>query len=184
LTATSLEVLAMACQTFPQGADRRSVDAAEFRRAMRNLASGVAIVATGADDSRRGLTVSSVASLCMDPPCLLVGINASSEAHDAILAHGSFAISLLGSGQQDLALRFAGRDGVKGDQRFATAPWDQGLLDVPVLRDAIGVVECELYQHQAVGTHGIFIGRIVATRGGDGGPLVNFQGALRTLLHS
>jgi len=52
----------MACQTFPQGADRRSVDAAEFRRAMRNLASGVAIVATGADDSRRGLTVSSVAS--------------------------------------------------------------------------------------------------------------------------
>ncbi len=151
---------------------------------MGNLAGGVAIVATGADADRRGLTVSSVTSLCMDPPCLLVGINASSETHDAILANGSFAVSLLGSDQQDLALRFAGRDGVKGAQRFTTAPWDQGLLDVPVLRGAIGAVECELYQHQAVGTHGIFIGRIVATRGGDGGPLVNFQGALCTLLHS
>ena len=145
----------MACQTFPQGAGRRSVDAAEFRRAMRNLAGGVAIVATGADDGRRGLTVSSVTSLCMDPPCLLVGINASSETHDAILAQGNFAISLLASGQEDLALRFAGRDGVKGAQRFATAPWGQGLLDVPVLREAIGVAECELYQHQSVGTHGI-----------------------------
>ncbi|RXH39407.1 flavin reductase family protein [Bradyrhizobium zhanjiangense] len=174
----------MAHQTFPQGADRHSVDATEFRRAMGNLAGGVAIVATGADADRRGLTVSSVTSLCMDPPCLLVGINASSETHDAILANGSFAVSLLGSDQQDLALRFAGRDGVKGAQRFTTAPWDQGLLDVPVLRGAIGAVECELYQHQAVGTHGIFIGRIVATRGGDGGPLVNFQGALCTLLHS
>lgn len=174
----------MACQTFPQGAGRDSVDATEFRRAMRNLAGGVAIVATGANNSRRGLTVSSVTSLCMDPPCVLVGINASSETHDAILANGSFAINLLGNGQQDLALRFAGRDGVKGTQRFATASWDQGLLEVPVLRDAIGVVECELHQHQAVGTHGIFVGRIVATRGGDGGPLVNFQGALRTLQHS
>ena len=82
--------------------------------------------------------------------------------------------------EKEVALRFAGRGGVKGDQRFATAPWGQGLLDVPVLRDAIGVLECELHQHQAVGTHGIFIGRIVATRGGDGDPLVNFQGALRT----
>lgn len=148
---------------------------------MGNLAGGVAIVATGVDTGRRGLTVSSVTSLCMEPPCLLVGINASSETHDAILAYGSFAVSLLGSGQQDLAMRFAGRDGVKGAQRFVTAPWDQGQLDVPVLRDAIGAVECELYQHQAVGTHGIFIGRIVAARAGDGGPLVNFQGTLRTL---
>jgi flavin reductase len=173
--------LAVNCRVFPQAADLRSVDAAEFRRAMSKLAGGVAIVATGADASRRGLTVSSVTSLCMDPPCLLVGINSNSETHEAILANGSFAVSLLGSGQQELALRFAGRDGAKGANRFATAPWDQGRLDVPVLRDAIGWLECVLYQHQAVGTHGIFIGRIVATREGDGDPLVNFQGALRAL---
>jgi flavin reductase (DIM6/NTAB) family NADH-FMN oxidoreductase RutF len=171
----------MSCQMFPQTADLNSVGAAEFRRAMSYLAGGVAIVTTGADSGRRGLTVSSVTSLCMEPPCLLVGINSSSETHDAILANGHFAVNLLGNGQQNLALRFAGRDGAKGIQRFETAPWDQGLLGAPVLRDAIAALECTLYQHQAVGTHGIFIGRIVATRGGDGDPLVNFQGALRTL---
>ena len=162
-------------------ADVRSVEAAEFRLAMRNLASGVAIVATGTDEARRGLTVSSVTSLCMEPPCLLVGINTSSETHDAILANGSFGVSLLGSDQQDLALRFAGRDGVKGFQRFQAAPWEEGMLGVPILRTAISSLECILHHHHIIGTHGLFVGRIVATRGGKGSPLVNFQGALRML---
>lgn len=167
----------MGCQM--QMTDFRSVEPAEFRLAMRNLASGVAIVATGSEIKRRGLTVSSVTSLCMEPPCLLVGVKSSSEAHAAILANGRFGVSLLGSGQEDLALRFAG--GANGIERFATATWEQGVLDVPLLGSAIGALECALHHHQVVGTHGVFIGRIVATRGGTGEPLVNYQGALRTL---
>jgi flavin reductase len=174
----------MGCQSFRQTTDFQSVEAAEFRQAMRNLASGVAIVATETEAGRRGLTVSSVTSLCLDPPCLLVGINSSSETHDAILASGRFGVSLLGSGQQDLALRFAGRDGAKGADRFEIGPWDQGVLGVPLLRTAISALECVLHGHQMVGTHGLFIGRIVATHRGDGTPLVNFQGELRTLPQS
>jgi flavin reductase (DIM6/NTAB) family NADH-FMN oxidoreductase RutF len=173
----------MGCQFFPVN-EARSVEAAEFRQAMRNLASGVAIVTTGAQTERRGLTVSSVTSLCMDPPCLLVGINLTSETHDAILASRRFAVSLLGDGQQDLALRFAGRDGIKGVERFETAGWQQGILDVPLLRSAISTLECVLHHHQVVGTHGLFVGRIVATCGREGDPLVNFRGALRTLPQS
>lgn len=168
----------MGCQ-IAQMTNFRSVEAAEFRLAMRNLASGVAIVATGTAATRRGLTVSSVTSLCVDPPCLLVCVNSGSETHAAILANGRFGVSLLGRGQQDLAQRFAG--GAKGAERFATAPWQQGVLDVPLLEPAIGALECVLHHHQVVGTHGLFIGRIVATRGGNGDPLVNYQGVLRAL---
>ncbi|WP_245309988.1 flavin reductase family protein [Bradyrhizobium jicamae] len=115
---------------------------------------------------------------------MLAGINACSETHDAILASGRFGVSLLGSDQRELAKRFAGRDGAKGVHRFDTAPWNQGVLDVPVLQSAISVLECVLHRHQVVGTHGIFIGRIVATRPGQGDPLINFRGELRTLPHS
>jgi flavin reductase len=174
----------MGCQSLHQTTDFRSVEASEFRQAMRNLASGVAIVATGTETRRRGLTVSSVTSLCLDPPCLLVGINASSETHDAVLSNARFGVSLLGGEQQDLALRFAGRDGAKGADRFEIGRWDQGLLGVPLLRTAIGALECVLHSHQVVGTHGLFIGRIVATHAGEGPPLVNFQGELRTLSRS
>jgi flavin reductase (DIM6/NTAB) family NADH-FMN oxidoreductase RutF len=81
-----------------------------------------------------------------------------------------------------LALRFAGRDGARGVQRFEAAPWDQGILGVPLLQTAIGALECVLHHHhQIVGTHGLFVGRIVATHGGQGSPLINFQGELRTV---
>nr|WP_249784602.1 flavin reductase [Bradyrhizobium sp. IC3195] len=68
------------------------------------------------------MAVSSLTSICMEPPCLVVGINARCEAHDQILASGSFGVSLLRSDQEDLALHFGGREGPKGVHRFDTAP--------------------------------------------------------------
>ncbi|WP_024519962.1 flavin reductase family protein [Bradyrhizobium sp. Tv2a-2] len=172
----------MNCQLPSEKSDIQSIEAVEFRKAMGNLPSGVAIVATGMALGRRGLTVSSLSSICMEPPCLLVGIHGGSETHDAILANGGFGVSLLHGDQEDLALRFAGRDGAKGAQRFDTAPWNQGVIDVPILQSAAYALECVLHRHHRVGTHGIFIGRIVATRAGQGNPLVNFRGELRALL--
>jgi flavin reductase (DIM6/NTAB) family NADH-FMN oxidoreductase RutF len=158
------------------------VEASEFREALRNLASGVAIVATGAGEARRGLTASSVTSICADPPCLLVSVNTKSEAHDSILANGYFGISLLKTGQEALARHFAGLDGVGGADRFRNAPWSEGATGAPLLDTAICAIDCVLQQHQIVGSHGIFIGRIVATRRlCAGNPVINFQGELRTL---
>lgn len=162
-------------------ADFAPVQATEFRHAMRHLASGVAIVATGVGQLRRGLTVSSVTSVCTDPPCLLVGINTTSETHDQILANGCFGVSLLQEGQEQLARRFAGAGGIAGVDRFESASWDRGLTGAPLLATAICGIECVLQQHQVVGSHGLFIGRIVATQSRGGSPVVNFQGELRTL---
>jgi flavin reductase (DIM6/NTAB) family NADH-FMN oxidoreductase RutF len=159
-----------------------AIEATEFRDALRNLASGVAIVATGVGETRRGLTASSVISVCADPPCLLVGINTKSEAHDSILANGYFGISLLRTGQEALARHFAGLDGVHGADRFRNAPWSEGVTGAPLLDTAICAIDCVLQQHQVVGSHGLFIGRIIATRQlGAGNPVINFQGELRTL---
>lgn len=54
-------------------------------------------------------------------------------------------------------------------------------LGVPILPTAIASLEWVLHHHQVVGTHGLFVGRIIATRGGEDAPLVNFQGELQTL---
>jgi flavin reductase (DIM6/NTAB) family NADH-FMN oxidoreductase RutF len=159
-----------------------AVEATEFRDALRNLASGVAIVATGVGEARRGLTASSVTSICVNPPCLLVSVNTKSEAHDSILANGYFGISLLRTGQEALARHFAGLGGVSGADRFMNAPWSEGVTGAPLLDTAICAIDCVLHQHQIVGSHGIFIGRIVATRLlCAGNPVINFQGELRSL---
>jgi flavin reductase (DIM6/NTAB) family NADH-FMN oxidoreductase RutF len=56
-----------------------------------------------------------------------------------------------------------------------------GLTGVPLPSTAICGIECVLHQHQVVGSHGVLIGRIVATQARGGSPVVNFQGELRTL---
>ncbi len=151
---TPLRSWAMSCQSPPRISDIQSIEAIEFRQAMRNLASGVSIVATGTAVRRRGLTVSSITSICMEPPCLLVCINASSETHDAILANGTFWRE--SSRRQSAGPRTAFRRPAwrKRCPSFDTAPWDQGVLDVPVLQSAVCVLECVLHHHQLVGTHG------------------------------
>src|SRR6185503_12181041 len=90
------------CPPDPHYGQIAPVRAAELRGAMRNLASGVAIVATGTGNVRQGSTVSSVTSVCLEPPCLLVCINVASRTHGAILAERCFGISVLRKGQEPL----------------------------------------------------------------------------------
>ncbi|MGB3500619.1 MAG: flavin reductase family protein [Mesorhizobium sp.] len=152
------------------------VDVQSFKQAMRNLAGGVAIVATGCGSEKSGLTVTAVTSVSIDPPCLLICVNKSSASHDAILANGTFAVSILGDQHDELARRFAGVDGVTGLARFELGDWESGATGSPILADAICSLDCELLMHQSVGSHGVFIGRVVATNDVAGAPLVNFQG--------
>ncbi|WP_456728000.1 hypothetical protein [Bradyrhizobium sp. USDA 3364] len=55
------------------------------------------------------------------------------------------------------------------------------MADVPLLSKAFCALECASYDHNIIGTHRIFIGRIAAARTGRGCPLSNFQRALRIL---
>ncbi len=158
-----------------------AVDAATFRGAMRNLAGGVAIVATGQGEARRGLTVTAVTSVSADPPMVLACINAASGSHDAMLRHRSFSVNLLGVEHAELALVFAGQGGRQGAARFGEAGWVSGESGAPLLEDALCGLECVLESHQRAGSHSILIGRVVAARHRGGGPLLNFRGAFRSL---
>lgn len=153
----------------------------DFRAAMRNLAGAVSVVATGSGEDRHGVTVSSLTSLCAEPPCLLVCVNAKVRAHDPILSNGAFSASVLAEGQNPLALRFAGMDALKGPERFEPGQWDTGVTGQPRLKGAIAAFDCTVLSHQSVGTHSLIIGRIEAAYSGTGRPLVNFQGQMHPL---
>jgi flavin reductase (DIM6/NTAB) family NADH-FMN oxidoreductase RutF len=153
----------------------------DFKQAMRNLAGGVAIVATGTSQERRGLTVSAVTSVSAEPPCLLVCINRSAEAHDFILANGRFSVNLLGVGHKELAMRFAGQTGVRGTARFEEGEWSDSDNALPVLDDSLCTMECELMSSHVVGSHSVVVGQVIGIANRTGGPLVNFQGEFQTV---
>ena len=149
-----------------------------LRAAMRQLAGGVSLVTVGEGEARRGFTATSVTSLTLEPPCILVCVNRRVSALPLILERRRFGVSLLSDAQRPLAVRFSGTTGVSGGARFAEGRWSDAEPAVPLLEDGLAAVACDLEETVERHSHTILIGAVTAVRlGGPGAPLIYAQGA-------
>lgn len=149
-----------------------------FRDAMRRFASGVCIVATGEGDNRCGMTVSAFTSVSADPPMVLVCLNRASGSHDCLTGAQSYSINILGGGQEETAMLFAGQRGVHGAARFDDA-WRQSASGAPVLATAHHSIVCTSAAQHAAGSHTVLIGRVIESFEGQGNAaLVNYEGVM------
>src|SRR5882724_7301665 len=115
----------------------REVSSDDFRSAMRHLAGGVSVITVGRAKDITGMTVTSVSSLSVDPPTLVVSINRESSSWPLLKRHGFFGVNILTADQIEIAERFTGKDGLKGAERFAGAAWTTRISGVPLLADAL-----------------------------------------------
>ncbi len=157
-------------------------EAAAFRFAMREFASGVAIVTCGAGESRAGCTVTALASLSLSPPSLVVCISRAAATLARLRECRAFAVSVLGAEHRSLAERFAGRGGVGGAARFSRGDWVTLVTGAPVLSDALAGIDCRVEDILDRHSHAIVIGAAVAVRrGGDGPALAHWRSRFETL---
>jgi len=75
--------------------------------------------------------------------------------------YGFFGVNILTSDQIDIAERFTGKDGLKGADRFAGAHWATRVSGVPLLTDALAVIDCEVEDVVERHSHAIVIGRVL-----------------------
>lgn len=136
------------------------VSSADFRGAMRHLTGGVSVITAGRGRDITGMTVTSVTSLSVDPPTLIVSINRDASSFPLIRRHGAFGVNILAADQLDVAERFAGKGGLKGADRFAGAQWVTAVSGVPLLVGALSAVDCEVEEIVERHSHGIVIGRV------------------------
>jgi len=101
----------------------REASPAYFRAAMRRLVGGVSVITAGVGNDISGMTVTSVSSLSVDPPSLIVSVNRASSSWPLLKQHRYFGVNILNADQIDIAERFTGKDGLKGAERFAGAEW-------------------------------------------------------------
>jgi flavin reductase (DIM6/NTAB) family NADH-FMN oxidoreductase RutF len=137
----------------------REVSSTEFRNAMRHLTGGVSVITVGRGRDISGMTVTSVASLSVDPPSLIVGINRSSSSWPLLKSYGFFGVNILNADQLDTAERFTGKAGLKGADRFAGAEWTTGASGVRLLVGALAAIDCEVEDIVERDSHAIVIGR-------------------------
>jgi flavin reductase (DIM6/NTAB) family NADH-FMN oxidoreductase RutF len=138
-----------------------------LRAFMSGFPTGVAVVTTvDATGAPRGTTCSSLVSVTMAPPTLLVCLDLRSATLAALVERGGFAVNLLHAGGRSTAEAFASRD----PYRFARVRWrptpDFGL---PWLVEAAGALaQCVVTDVRPVGDHAVVFGEVRAV-GGDTG---------------
>ena len=157
-----------------------AADQQRFREVMGQFATGVAVVACNGADGPSGLTTSAVASVSLDPPLVLVCFDNGSRTLDAVRAAGRFSVNVLREGQEDVAMLFASK--AQMAEKFAVV--EHGEEDgVPVLRDVLAWLTCDVRELLPGGDHTIGIAEVRALGADpDGGrPLLHHRGAFAGL---
>jgi flavin reductase (NADH) len=144
----------------------------EFRAMMRGFPTGVAIV-TAADRAGRpwGMTCSSVCSVTLEPPTLLVCLRGESPTLAALMSRGQFAVNLLHDGSQAVAELFASGQ----PDRYDHVRWRLRADDAgPHLHDdAHAIADCRIRTPLPVGDHMVVFGEAYrVTRRPDRQPLL------------
>jgi flavin reductase (DIM6/NTAB) family NADH-FMN oxidoreductase RutF len=133
---------------------------AAFRDAMRHLPAGVCVISVGEGAERTGLTATSVSSLSIDPPTMLVSVNRASSSYEALTRHRAFGVNVLAAEHQAVANAFSGREGAQGAERYTVGRWLALSSGVSVLSDAVAVFDCEVEERIERHSHAIVIGRV------------------------
>ncbi|MFJ9944754.1 flavin reductase family protein [Streptomyces erythrochromogenes] len=128
--------------------DRR----ADLRPFMAAFPSGVSIVTTlDSDTLPHGLTCSSVASVALDPPTLVVCVRAASPTLAVILDQGAFALNLLHERARGASDLFASG----APDRFERVEWrlPLGAGGPHLTADAHAVADCAVVRTVGFGDH-------------------------------
>lgn len=139
-----------------------TVTTADFRTAMCQFATGVAVVTTLDADRPAGITVNALASVSLEPPLVVVALDRGRFIVPMLAATRRFAINILAEDQQGLSDCFAGADVTPNRDAFCGAAWRPGTTGMPVLDGAIAVLECAVVQTVDVGDHALWIGQVEA----------------------
>ncbi len=147
------------------------VEPEPIRQAMRLWASGVTVVTAAYENERHGMTVSSFASISLEPPLLMMALQKTTRTSSLILRARAFGVTILSADQRELSDRFAGRGDESGDRMegVGTDTLDTGA---PFIRGGLAYFDCRLRQTLDSGTSLIFIGEVLTARQFEGQPLV------------
>src|SRR5260370_8501346 len=138
------------------------MEAAASRRGMGRLGASVTLITAGHAALRGGLPARWVCSVSAEPRQILVCVNKTASAHDPIGEAGFFCVNILSPEHRKIAERFAGMDGVEGDERFHDmGEWSMLSTGAPVLKGCPVSFDCRLVTRVAAGTPTIYIGEIV-----------------------
>lgn len=165
-------------------------DAAAFRWAAGQLPTGIVVVTASLDGKGHAMTVSAFTSVSLEPLLVLFCAEKVARFHDAVLAAGQWAVSILDEDAEKTARWLATRGRPLDGQLDTVAHHPGPLTGAPILDGALAAMECRTYAVHDGGDHSIVVGEVLGVTepvkghgeaGGERGPLIYHAGRYRRL---
>jgi flavin reductase len=156
----------------------RGVAAADYVAVFRLVPTPVAVISASDGASVHGVTASSVTSLSVDPPLVLVCLQRDSRILPMIRSSMRFGLSFLSDQQGDVGSHFASPQRPSGAEQFHGIPHRAGRFGLPLLSGASAWLVCELWREYPDGDHIIVCGLVTEAAAESAHPLLNYSGRL------
>jgi flavin reductase (DIM6/NTAB) family NADH-FMN oxidoreductase RutF len=125
---------------------------------MRGVASTVNVISSQYEDVKHAMTASSIVSLSLDPPSMLVCVNKKASIHQILEKEKFFCINILSKDQMDLAnlCSSAGNE----DSRFNSEEWSLSK-GIPYNTESSANIFCRCFDSFSYTSHTVFFGEVV-----------------------
>jgi rubredoxin/flavin reductase (DIM6/NTAB) family NADH-FMN oxidoreductase RutF len=131
-------------------------------QALHKIGYGVYIVSSKKNEKYNGQIANTVFQTTADPPTIAICINKHNLTHEFIDDSGIFSVSIL---TQSTPMKFIGRFGFRCGRdldKFHDIGYRLGTKGTPIVTDhTTGFLECEVIDSIDLGTHKLFVGRLV-----------------------
>ncbi|CAN5348444.1 flavin reductase family protein [soil metagenome] len=156
-----------------------AVSVSRFKDAVSRFASGVTVVTVRDDMDDHGMTATAFASVSLEPTLVLVSVGRASYLHEVLERQEFWAVSILSSGQRQVASRFAESGRPSARLLLTDLPHHRGEISgALIVDDGMAALECRTEQLVEAGDHSLVIGRVLGVDyvSDHGAPLVHLTG--------
>ncbi|MHB8110111.1 MAG: rubredoxin [Syntrophorhabdaceae bacterium] len=131
-------------------------------KAIQKICYGVYIISSKKDDKINGQIANTAFQVTSDPPTLAISVNKKNLTHDFIMSSKVFSVSIL---SKFAPMTLIGKFGFKSGRdidKFSDTNYKIGKTGAPIILDQTSsYLECEVAGATDVGTHTVFIGKVV-----------------------
>jgi flavin reductase (DIM6/NTAB) family NADH-FMN oxidoreductase RutF len=136
------------------------MDEAAKKTALRMVPYALYVIGVGEGQESTVSTINWLTQTSFQPPLMAVGVKADTGTFEILKKHRKFAISILATGQKDLAFAFfkhvEPHDGKFGDHHYVTH-----TTGAPILPAAAAWFECNVTDIVERGDHALVVGEVI-----------------------
>ena len=133
----------------------------DFLMAMRGITSTVNVISAKLNEERHAMTATSVASLSLSPPAMIICVNKEASIHNILRKDKKFVINVLSNKQQHLSDLCSSTE--EGESRFKDEGW---VVEDNIVfnENSVSNIICNCTDVVDHSTHSVFFGDVMEVK--------------------